>query len=35
MTLLRSAGVDLAEPSTVKAVVDQLEKLVARLESLI
>jgi oligoendopeptidase F len=35
MTLLRSAGVDLAEPSTVKAVVDQLDKLVARLESLI
>ena len=35
MTLLSSAGVDLAEPSTVKAVVDQLDKLVERLESLI
>ncbi|HXT69050.1 MAG TPA: oligoendopeptidase F [Vicinamibacterales bacterium] len=35
MTLLRNAGVDLAEPTTVKAVVDQLEDLVARLENLI
>ena len=32
---LRAAGVDLAEPSTVRAVVDQLDSLVARLESLI
>ena len=35
MTLLNAAGVDLAEPSTVKAVVDQLDNLVGRLESLI
>jgi oligoendopeptidase F len=32
MTLLRQAGVDLSEPSTVQAVVDQLDGLVARLE---
>jgi len=32
MTLLRNAGVDLSEPSTIKAVVDQLDGLVARLE---
>jgi oligoendopeptidase F len=35
MTLLKTAGVDLSEPSTVKAVVDQLESLVGRLEELI
>ena len=35
MTLLKGAGVDLSEPSTVKAVVDQLDSLVGRLESLI
>jgi oligoendopeptidase F len=35
MTLLKAAGVDLAEPSTVQAVVDQLEDLVTRLEALI
>ncbi len=32
MTLLRKAGVDLSEPSDVRAVVDQLDGLVARLE---
>jgi oligoendopeptidase F len=35
MTLLKAAGVDLSEPSTVKAVVDQLDGLVTRLEELI
>jgi oligoendopeptidase F len=35
MTLLKNAGVDLGEPSTVKAVVDQLSALVDRLEELI
>jgi len=35
MTLLKGAGVDLSEPSTVKAVVDQLDSLVGRLEGLI
>jgi len=35
MTLLKAAGVDLSEPSTVKAVVDQLDGLVTRLEKLI
>jgi oligoendopeptidase F len=35
MTLLRHAGVDLSEPSTVQAVVDQLAGLVARLEELL
>ena len=35
MTLLEDAGVDLSEPSTVKAVVDQLDSLVSRLEELI
>ena len=35
MTLLRTAGVDLSEPSTVKAVVDQLDRLVSRLETLL
>jgi len=32
MTLLKNAGVDLSEPSTIQAVVDQLDGLVARLE---
>ena len=32
MELLRQAGVDLAQPDTVRAVVDQLEDLVTRLE---
>ena len=35
MTLLKAAGVDLSEPSTVRAVVDQLDGLVARLEKLL
>jgi oligoendopeptidase F len=35
MTLLKAAGVDLSEPSTIKAVVDQLDGLVTRLEQLI
>jgi oligoendopeptidase F len=35
MTLLKGAGVDLSEPSTVRAVVDQLDGLVTRLEQLI
>jgi oligoendopeptidase F len=35
MTLLKQAGVDLSEPSTVKAVVDQLGELVDKLEKLI
>ena len=32
MTLLRLAGVDLAQPDTVRAVVAQLDRLVTRLE---
>jgi len=32
MELLRSAGVDLSQPDTVRAVVDQLDDLVTRLE---
>jgi oligoendopeptidase F len=32
MELLRKAGVDLAQPDTVRAVVDQLDNLVTRLE---
>jgi oligoendopeptidase F len=32
MALLAHAGVDLSEPATVRAVVDQLDDLVARLE---
>jgi oligoendopeptidase F len=32
MELLRTAGVDLAQPDTVRAVVDQLDDLVTRLE---
>jgi oligoendopeptidase F len=35
MTLLKTAGVDLSGPSTVRAVVDQLGDLVGRLEKLI
>ena len=35
MTLLKRAGVDLSEPSTVRAVVDQLDGLVSRLEELV
>jgi oligoendopeptidase F len=35
MTLLKKAGVDLSEPSTVQAVVDQLNRLVTRLEELV
>jgi hypothetical protein len=33
MRLLQRAGVDLREPSTVRAVVDQLDGLVSRLEA--
>jgi oligoendopeptidase F len=32
MTLLQKAGVDLSQPQTVRAVVDQLDTLVSRLE---
>jgi len=32
MTLLRKAGIDLSKPETVRAVVDQLDALVTRLE---
>ena len=32
MELLRKAGVDLSQPDTVRAVVDQLDDLVTRLE---
>ncbi len=35
MALLKRAGVDLSEPSTIQAVVDQLDSLVSRLEELI
>ena len=35
MTLLRGAGIDLAEPSTVRAVVDRLGTLVTQLEQLV
>jgi len=35
MTLLRNAGVDLSEPATIRAVVDQLDGLVARLEEIV
>jgi oligoendopeptidase F len=35
MTLLKQAGVDLSEPSTIQAVIDQLDSLVSRLEELI
>jgi oligoendopeptidase F len=33
MTLLRQAGVDLSEPSPIRAVVEHLDRLVARLEA--
>ena len=32
MEQLRKAGVDLSQPDTVRAVVDQLDNLVTRLE---
>jgi|HigsolmetaAR202D_1030399.scaffolds.fasta_scaffold09473_2 oligoendopeptidase F len=35
MTLLRNAGVDLTDPSTVQAVVEQLDTLVTQLEALV
>jgi hypothetical protein len=35
MTLLKRAGVDLSQPATVQAVVDQLGVLVSRLEQLV
>jgi oligoendopeptidase F len=35
MTLLKKAGVDLSEPSTIQAVIDQLDSLVGRLEELV
>ncbi len=35
MPLLKKAGVDLSKPETVRAVVDQLDKLVTQLESAI
>jgi hypothetical protein len=33
MALLERAGIDLAQPDTVRAVIDQLDSLVTRLES--
>ena len=35
MTLLQRAGVDLSQPETVRAVVDQLDDLVDELEKAI
>jgi oligoendopeptidase F len=35
MTLLKRAGVDLSEPSTIQAVVTRLDKLVSRLEEVL
>jgi hypothetical protein len=35
MTLLLRAGVDLSQPETVRAVVDQLDGLVTKLEQAI
>jgi oligoendopeptidase F len=35
MALLKRAGVDLSDPSTIQAVVDQLDNLVGRLEALV
>jgi oligoendopeptidase F len=32
MTLLKTAGVDLAQPDTVRAIIEQLDDLVSRLE---
>jgi oligoendopeptidase F len=33
MTLLEKAGVDLSQPDTVRAIVDELDRLVTRLET--
>jgi len=33
MTLLQRAGVDLSKPETIRAVVDQLDTLVTKLEN--
>ena len=35
MTLLQTAGVDLSQPETVRAVVDQLDTLVTELEKIL
>ena len=35
MALLKRAGVDLSRPETVRAVVDQLDRLVTQLETAI
>ena len=35
MRLLRQAGIDLGEPATVQAVIDQMDGLVTRLEALV
>jgi oligoendopeptidase F len=35
MTLLQRAGVDLSQPEAVRAVVDQLDRLVTQLEDAI
>lgn len=32
MALLKTAGVDLAQPDTVRAIIEQLDDLVSRLE---
>jgi hypothetical protein len=32
MALLKKAGIDLSEPDTVRAIVNQLDDLVTRLE---
>ena len=32
MALLKEAGVDLAQPDTVRAIIEQLDDLVSRLE---
>ena len=33
MELLKKAGVDLSQPDTVRAIIDQLDGLVTRLEA--
>jgi oligoendopeptidase F len=33
MALLKKAGVDLSQPETVRAVIDQLDSLVSQLET--
>ena len=33
MQLLKNAGVDLSQPDTVRAIIDQLDGLVTRLEA--